>query len=79
MVSTLIFRSQGCISSINVIRKFKEFCGILPYFGSASYFYCRMGQNIFPAICQSYINTILDPLQSRKYFKTIMDDLLLFI
>ena len=35
--------------------------------------------NISPSIWQSYINTILDCLQSRKYCEAIMDDLLLFI
>ena len=37
-----------------------------------------MGLNISPSIWQSYINTIIDCLQSRKYGKEIMDDLLLF-
>ena len=37
-----------------------------------------MGLNISPSIWQSYRNTILDCLQSRKYCKAIMDDLLLF-
>ena len=37
-----------------------------------------MGPNISPAIWQSYINVILDCLQSRMYCETIMDDLLLF-
>ena len=37
-----------------------------------------MGLNISPAISLSYINAILDCLQSRKYCKAIMDDLLLF-
>ena len=37
-----------------------------------------MGSNISPTIWQSYINTILSCLQSRKYFEAIMDDLLLF-
>ena len=56
------------------------YCGILPYFDSASYLYQRMplGLNISPSIWQSYINTILDCLQSRKYCEAIMDDLLLF-
>ena len=36
-----------------------------------------MGLNIFPAIWQSYINAILDCLQSRRYCEAIMDDLLL--
>ena len=37
-----------------------------------------MGLNISASIWQSYINTILECLQSRKYCKAIMDDLLLF-
>ena len=37
-----------------------------------------MGLNISPAIWQSYINAILDCLQSRKYCEAIIDDLLLF-
>ena len=58
----------------------KRYCGILPYFGSSSYLCQRMpmGLNISPSIWQSYINAILDCLQSRKYCEAIMDDLLLF-
>ena len=37
-----------------------------------------MGLNISPSIWQSYINAILDCLQSRKYCEAIIDDLLLF-
>ena len=37
-----------------------------------------MGLNISPVIWQSYINAILDCLQSRKYCEAIMGDLLLF-
>ena len=58
----------------------KRYCGILPYFGSPSYLYQRMpmGLNISPSIWQSYINAILDCLQSRKFCEAIMDDLSLF-
>ena len=58
----------------------KRYCGILPYFGTSSYLYQRMpmGLNILLSIWQSYINTILDCLQSKKYCGAIMDDLLLF-
>ena len=58
----------------------KKYCGILPYFGSASYLYQRMpmGLNISPEVWQSYINAILNCLSSRKYCEAIMDDLLLF-
>ena len=47
----------------------KRYCGMLLYFGSTSYIYQRipMGLNISPSIWQSYINTILECLQSRKY------------
>ena len=37
-----------------------------------------MGLNVSPLIWQTYINTILNSLQSRKYCEVIMDDLLLF-
>ena len=56
----------------------KKYCGVLPYFGSASYLYQRMpmGLNISPSIWQFYISAILDCLQSKKYCEAIMDDLL---
>ena len=58
----------------------KKYCGILPYFVSPSYLYQRMpmGLNISPSTWQSYINAILDCLQSKKYCEAIMDDPLLF-
>ena len=37
-----------------------------------------MGLNISPSIWQSYINAILSCLQSKKYCKAIIDDLILF-
>ena len=37
-----------------------------------------MGLNISPSIWLSYINVILDCLQSKKYCKVIMNELLLF-
>ena len=37
-----------------------------------------VGLNISPSIWQSYINAILDCLQSKKYCEAIMDDLILF-
>ena len=66
--------------SLRLTENSKRYCGILLYFGSASYLYQRMpmGLNISPAIWQSFINAILDCLQSRKYCEAIMYDLLLF-
>ena len=71
---------KDAFHSLRLSENSKRYCGILPYFGSPSYLYQRipMGLNISPSIWQSYINVILDCLQSRKYCEAIMDDLLLF-
>ena len=71
---------KGVFHSLRLSERSQKYCGILPYFGSASYFYQRMpmGLNVSPPIWQIYINTILNSLQSRKYCEVIMDDLLLF-
>ena len=71
---------KDAFHSLRLSENSKRYCGILPYYGSASYLYQRMpmGLNISPSIWQSYINAILDCLQNRKYCKAIMDDLLLF-
>ena len=71
---------KDAFHSLRLIERSKKYCGILPYFGSASYLYQRlpMGLNISPVVWQSYINAILSCLLSRKHCEAIMDDLLLF-
>ena len=71
---------KDAFHSLRLSENSRKYCGILPYFGSSSYLYQRMpmGLNISPSIWQSYINAILDCLQSKKYCKAIMDDLILF-
>ena len=71
---------KGALHSPRHTEESKKYCGILPYFGSASYLYQRMsmGLNISPAVWKSYTNAISDCLQSRKYCEAFMDDLLLF-
>ena len=71
---------KDAFHSLRLSEDSKKYCGILPYFGSACYLYQRMhmGLKISPLIWQSYINVILDCLQSKKYCEAIMDDLLLF-
>ena len=70
---------KDAFHSLRLTESSKKYCGILPYFGSASYLYQRMpmGLNISPAVWQSYINAILNCLTSRKYCEAIYD-LLLF-
>ena len=71
---------KDAFHSLRLAENSKWYFGILPYIGSTSYLYPRlpMGLNISPWIWQSYINAILDCLQSRNYCEAIMDDLLLF-
>ena len=71
---------KDAFHSLRLSEHSKKYCGIFPYFSSTSYLYQRMptGLKVFPSIWQSYINAILDCLQSRRYCEAIMDDLLLF-
>ena len=65
---------------IRLNERLKEFCGILPYFGSPHYRYERlpMGLEISPAAWSMYITTLLDTFGPRKKsFIAIMDDLLI--
>ena len=76
----LVFDLKDAFYSLRLPESSKKYCGILPYFGSASYLYQRMlmGLNVSLPIWQSYINTILHCLEIKKYCEVIMDNLLLF-
>ena len=71
---------KDAFHSLRLSENLKKYCGILPYFSSAPYLYQRMplGLNISPSIWQSYINAILNCLQSKIYCDAIIDDFLLF-
>ena len=75
-----VFDLKDACHSLRLLENSKKYCGILPYFSSTSYLCQRMpmGLHMSPSIWQSYINAILDCLQSGKYCEAIMDDLLLF-
>ena len=62
---------KDAFHSLRLSEESMKYRGILPYFGSASYLYQRipMGLNVSPLIWQSYINTILNSLQSRNIVK----------
>ena len=77
----LVLDLKDTFHSLRLSEKSKKYCGIVPYFGSASYLYQRMlmGGNVSPQIWQTYINTILNCLEHRKHCEAIMDDLLLFM
>ena len=65
--------------SVPLIPEAKEFCGILPYFGSPHYRYevLPMGLAISPQIWIGYIKSILCGMDDKQDFIAIMDDLLI--
>ena len=65
--------------SIHIDEKSKEFCGILPYFGSQHYRYevLPMGLGTSPAIWMTYVNFLLDSMPDQDKIIVIMEDLLL--
>ena len=65
--------------SLRLTEKSKEYCGILPYFGSPIY-RCEvlpMGIACAPQIWMDYITLILSELEDKKKYIAIMDDLLI--
>ena len=75
-----MFDLKDAFHSLRLTENSKKYCGILSYFGTASYLYQRMpmGLNISPTVWQSYINATLNWLSSRNCCEAIIDDLLLF-
>ena len=75
-----VINFKDVFDSLGLTEESKKYCGILPYFGSASSLYQRMPMDlsISPGLWQSYINPFLVCPQSRNYCEAIMDDLLLF-
>ena len=65
--------------SIRLTEQSKEYCGILPYFGSPIYKYEVLPVGIACAlqIWMDYITLILSELEDKKKYIAIMDDLLI--
>ena len=65
--------------SIKLTEKSKEYCGILPYFGSPIYRYevLPMGIVCAPQIWMDYITLIMVELEQKNKYIAIMDDLLM--
>ena len=63
-----VLHLKDAFHSLRLLENLKRYCGILPYSSSTLYMYQRipMGFNISPSIWKSYINAILDWLQSRN-------------
>ena len=70
---------KDAFHSLGLTDKAKEFCGILPYFGSPHYRYevLPMGLSISPQVWITYIENLLEGIPNRKAYLAIMDDLML--
>ena len=70
---------KAAYHSIPLTDKSKEYCGILPYFGSPIYQYevLPMGIACAPQIWMDYIMLILGELEHKAKYIAIMDDLLI--
>ncbi len=65
--------------SIPLTEKSKEYCGIIPYYGSPPYRYnvLPMGLSISPAKWMEYVNLLFDKIDKKDKFLAIMDDVLI--
>ena len=70
---------KDAFHSLGLTDKAKEFCGILPYFGSAHYRYevLPMGLSISPQVWITYIENLLEGIPDRNSYIAIMDDLMM--
>ena len=70
---------KDAFHSLSLTDKAKEFCGILPYFGSTHYRYevLPIGLAISPQVSITYIENLLEGVPSKQSYIAIMDDLLL--
>ena len=80
MSGTISFRFKRHIPFLKIIRKLKEILWNTVLFWQHILLISENTYwlNISPLKWQSYINGILDCLQSKKYCEVTMDDLLLF-
>ena len=69
---------KDAFHSLRLTEKAKDFCGILPYFGSPHYRYevMPMGLSISPCKWIEYIGYVMDNMTHKQNFIAIMDDLL---
>ena len=70
---------KDAFHSLKLTEKAKDFCGILPYFGSPHYRYevMPMGLSISPCKWIEYINYVMENMTHKQNFIAIMNDLLI--
>ena len=69
---------KDAFHSLRLTEKAKDYCGILPYFGSPHYKYevMPMGLSISPCKWIEYIGYVMENMTHKQNYIAIMDDLL---
>ena len=69
---------KDAFHSLRLTEKAKDYCGILPYFGSPHYRYevMPMGLSISPCKWIEYIGYVMENMTHKQNYIAIMDDLL---
>ena len=69
---------KDAFHSLKLTDRAKDFCGILPYFGSPHYRYevMPMGLSISPCKWIQYIGYVMEKMPHPENYIAIMDDLL---
>jgi hypothetical protein len=71
---------RDAFHSMPVAKDSQHLCVIIPYYGSPTYKYVRlgMGLSVSPAIWQQFITEVLNTVPHKNNMKVIMDDVLIF-
>ena len=74
-----VFDAKDAFHSLALNKKSKDFCGIMPYYGSPHYRYevMPMGLSISPCKWIEYITMVMEGIPHRENYLAIMDDILI--
>ena len=74
-----VAKRKDLFHSLSLTDKTREFCGILPYFGSPHYRYEVLPKelSISPQVWFTYTENLLERTPNKQSYIAIMDDLLL--
>ena len=74
-----VFDAKDAFHSLALSKKSKDFCGIMPYYGSPHYRYevMPMGLSISPCKWIEYITMVMEGIPHRESYLAIMDDILI--
>ena len=73
-----VLDAKDAFHSLKLTQKSKDYCGIMPYFGSPHYRYevMPMGLSISPCKWIEYITMVMEGIPNQENYIAIMDDIL---